>query len=681
MTNTATNKDASTDSIPIGNRASIIPSRPLAEFDSVGGRAFAARYNDGDGTADLIAILCDKGMMPRQETLSAMRSADHSSILRMIDAGPVAWSDGKRYFAVAYQRPMTSRMKQTIDEPHQPMGDDFVSAHFIKPLIGAMMELQRSGVVHHAIRPTNIFWRIGGTAVPQLGECMSVPAGYGQPALFEPLERAVASPMGRGVGYHADDCYAFGVTLACLLIGGNPMQGMDDAAIIRTKMERGSFTALVGNRRISPSHIEILRGLLADDRRQRWVGTDLEQWTSGRRQTPKNTDAGKRAARVFEFHGENFWQTRPLAASMAANVNEGAQIIENGSLDKWLRRAVNDETRATNLAGAQASLKQSGKTANYEEQLIARACIALDPPGPIRYRGLAMMPGGISTMLVDALMNNGPIQVLSEIINSQLVSLWVEMQQEIKTEMVPLGQQLERMKGLIEKTTLGNGIERVAYELNPGLHCLSPAVRNQYVTTGKYLLVALERVAASGDRPQEPMDRHIAAFLIVRERRGETMFEAMTAPPASPRRGLALLTLYADLQERYGPESLPHLATWLLPHLEPVLQRFLSSTMKEKLRGQIKEAAAKGNLGLLLRLVDDPRRVERDQQEFMAARMLYLNIMKEVAILEGRIANRDAVVRESGKPMAASISTFIAILMVFASVLHAVWRSVFQAYF
>lgn len=674
----ATNSASSGDTLVVGSRVEMLLSQPQPDLDSAGGRAYAARYKGIEGTADLVAIVCDKGLPARLEMVTALRGIDHPGILRLIDNGLVQWPhDNTRRYVFAYQRPLTGRMKQSIDEPHALMSEDFLSHYFIAPMIASLVEMQHVGLIHNAIRPTNIFWRPGGTAVPQLGDCLSAPAGYGQPALFEPLERAMSNPMGRGVGQHVDDCYAFGVTLAMLIIGSNPMQGMDDDAIIRAKIERGSFGAMIGNRRISPSHIEILRGLLADDARQRWSGTDLEQWTGGRRATPKNTDSGKRSARAFEFLGGEYWLTRPLAMAMAAHVSEAAQIIENSSLDKWLRRAMNDETRAGNLVDAQVSLKKSGKAANYEDQLVARACIALDPAAPIRYRGISVMPMGIASMLVDALSTGNNIQTLSEIISNQLVSFWVELQQDTKTELVPLGQQMERMKGFIEKTTLGNGIERVVYELNAGLHCLSPILRAQYVTSGKNMMAALERVAAAADRPTEPMDRHIAAFLVVRERRSEALFEAMTAPANTPRRGLALLTLYSDLQERHGPDALPHLAQWLMPLLEPAVQRYLGKNTKEKLREQVKDAVTRGNLVLLSALVNDPRRVERDQQEFMAARMLYLNIMKEIAILESRLANRDAVVRESGKPMAATISTFIAILLVFAAVLHAVWRAIF----
>jgi hypothetical protein len=231
------------------------------------------------------------------------------------------------------------------------------------------------------------------------------------------------------------------------------------------------------------------------------------------------------------------------------------------------------------------------------------------------------------------------------------------------------------MKSYIEKSSLGNGIERVAYELNPGLHCLSPILRSQYVTTPKFLLPALERIASSGERPPEPMDRHIAAFLVVRERRSEVLFEAMMAPATSPRRGIAYLTLYSEMQYRHGPDAAPAVAQWLMVYLDPAMQRFLGKSIKETLRDKMKEAASRGNLGMMLKLVDDPKKIERDQQEFMAARMLYLNIMKEIAYLENRLSNRDIVVRESGKPMAATISTFIAILLVFAAILRAVWNA------
>ncbi len=302
------------------------------------------------------------------------------------------------------------------------MNEDAFNHYFMTPLMHGLLELHRVGLVHNAIRPTNIFWRVGSATPPQLGECLSVPAGYGQPALFEPLERAMCTPTGRGPGQHVDDCYAFGVTMALMILGHNPLQGMDDNAIIQAKIDRGTFGALLSNQRISSNHIEILRGLLMDDARQRWSASDLEQSLSGRRLTPKNTDGGRRSARAYSFCGGEYWLVRPLATALSAHITEAVQAIETGSLDKWLRRALGDEDRANALDEAHKSLKLSGKTAHYEDQLVARICIALDPTALIRFRGLSVMPTGIADMLVETIVTSGSTQTLAEIISSQLVT-------------------------------------------------------------------------------------------------------------------------------------------------------------------------------------------------------------------------------------------------------------------
>jgi hypothetical protein len=555
------------------------------------------------------------------------------------------------------------------------MGEDAFNRHFLHPLVGVMVEFMRTGIVHGAIRPTNLFWRFGSTSPPQLGECLSAPAGMGQPVLFETIERGMTMPLGRGPGTHADDCYAFGVMVALFILGANPLKGFDDHAIVQAKMEQGTFNTLIGHHRLSPSNIELLRGLLSDDAHQRWTAADIEQWLGGRRLTPKSSDAGRRANRHFEFAGKEYWYVRTLAKAFAEHVPEAARVIENGMLDKWMRRSLGDEDLAGDVADAVASAKENGKSSNVEDQTVARTCCALDPEAPIRYRGIAVMPGGIAGMMAHAVATGGNVGVLADIISSQLVSFWVEMHKQTKAELVPLAQQFERLATTVEKSSYGSGIERALYELNLTLPCLSPILRAQCVTTPRAMLPALERVAASSARPSEPMDRHIAAFLVVRDRRSEALLGSMNSPEASPRRGIAMLSLYGEMQNRHGPESLPHFAQWLLPLLEPAIRRYFGKISRENIQRQVKEAAKRGDLGALARLVDNPQRLQHDEQEFVAARLLYLNILKEINMLEGRMASRDAVVQNIGKPLAATISGMIALFAVLFAVGRAIWTS------
>jgi hypothetical protein len=663
--------------VALGNKVEVLPGAPVHDVRFGGGPTFSARLK-GDTSSGLVAVICNSGLPVRSDLVTALRTADHPSLLKLVDSGIVAWpADNARYFAFAYARPAAPPMMQSLAETTTQMSEDAINHYFVTPITKALLELERVGVVHNGIRPTNIYWRIGSATVPQLGEFLSLPPGYGQPAMFEPIERGMSNPNGRGPGAHVDDCYAFGITLAMLINGSNPLQNMDDRAIVQAKAERGTFNTMMGNNRLSASHIELLRGLLADDPRQRWSAGDLEQWLNGRRLTPKSSDSGRRAARSFEFNGGEYWQVRPLANALPQNTAEAVRVVEDGSLDKWLRRALVDDSVAEKLSEAMASLKEGGRGLHYEDQLTAYTCIALDSVGPLRYRGLSVMPMGIANMLVDAANTGQNVQALSEIISSQMVTLWVDMQKEVKTEMVPLGQQFERMRMQIDKTSLGNGFERVLYEVNPQLPCLSPIIKSQYVTHPKALLPALEQVAKSGNRSREPMDRHIAAFLVVRDRRSELLFDAMSAPETSPRRGIALITLFTEMQSRHGPDHLPGLAQWLLPMLETSTRRYLGKVLRERTSAQLKEAAERGDLNALLRLVDDPRRITFDQQEFMAARMLYLNTMKEIAHLEGQLAHRDDVAHKVGRPLAATVSSLLAIIFVLLAILRVVWQNMF----
>jgi len=650
--------------LSLDGRIDIFPSKPLPELNGAGGASFASRFRN-DASQDLMAIICSRGLMPRIEQVSAMKNVDTSSVVRLRDGGVVHWPDqNTNYYALIYERPLAARYWQTLDETHPVMTEDNINHNFVIPIIKALLEFQRTGIVHGAIRPTNIFWRDGSTTSPQIGEGLSAPSGVGQSIIFETIERAMCQPVARGLGIHVDDCYAFGVTLAMVVLGCNPFQGMDDQAILHAKLERGTFNAMLGNRRISPSHIELLRGLLTDDVRQRWSAEDLEQWMTGRRLTPKNSDAGRRGSRHFDVGGKEFWQVRPLAAALAENVPEAVKLIENGSLEKWLTRSLGDEERAKSVSESVALLRERGKSAHYQDQLVARVCIALDPPSPIRYRGYAVMPTGIASALVDALITGNNLQLISEIVTAQFVTEWVNQQKDMKVDLVPLAQQLERMRTLLEKTQFGCGVERVVYELNPSIPCLSPMLANEFVLAPRFVLAALEKVAARGGHPVEPMDRHLSAYLIAREKRSESLFMAMGANESPVRRGLALLSLFGEMQYRYGPDSLPKLCGWLLPLVEPCFKRFLSKPFQEKVRRQAKEAVDKGSLSLLLKRIDDPDRVTGDEQDFLYARKMYFEVQREMAGIEEKLKNKDSVSREIGRPVSATIASIIALILI-----------------
>src|ERR1700737_3063030 len=99
--------------------------------------------------------------------------------------------------------------------------------------------------------------------------------------------RGMAMPPGRGIGSPADDLYALCATIAFLMFGKSAVAELSDEQLLAEKIGRGSYATLLGGARLAGPIIEVLRGLLADDPRERWAVQDLEMWLEGRRQVPR----------------------------------------------------------------------------------------------------------------------------------------------------------------------------------------------------------------------------------------------------------------------------------------------------------------------------------------------------------------------------------------------------------
>lgn len=646
--------------VSLAGRFEIQPGTPLPALDGPAGKAYAVRALR-DRRMDVFAIVSTSGVPARMDLLSGIRGVEHVALMRMVEWGMVDWPlDGLKRIVFILENPGGRRLMNSLNDTREQMTEEQITRAVIQPLASALRELSSRGIVHGDIRPTNIFLRDQGTAGVMLGECVSAVTSFGQAPLFLTIERSMAQPSGRGVGTTADDLYALGVTVLLLFLGRNPVRHLDDEAMLQAKLDRGTYPALVGTARLSLNLMEPLRGLLADDPKMRWTLNDLDLWLSGRRLSPKQPQVPRKAARPFEFSGAAYWHCRGLARVFARNPAAAVPVIENGDLDRWLRRSLGDEARAEAVATAVDSAG-ANKGGNFEERLVARVCIALDPPAPIRYKQKAVMIDGFGTAMAEAFARNEGYQALGEAISAQLPMFWVSMQNEFKAEYVPLSQTFDALRTLLERLGSGYGIERVLYELNPMQPCFSPMVRNHMVTSANELLTALEEVAGQPGRPREPIDRHVAAFLIARYRKLDERLIALTTPSGETlRRISAMVNVLAEVQKRYGPASLPNLCGWMIDLIGPAIDRFHSRAHRAKLRGEAARAAAEGNLLGLLKLIDDPAAIRKDEIEFARARREFQIAGREVEKLKREIANRTEIAESSGRQAAAVVSSVFA---------------------
>lgn len=653
--------------VVVGRNFKLNPAAPLPDFDSPSGPAFQVR--DLQEGRSCYAIVCHPTAVPRLAEAPALRRVEDPGLTKLLDFGPVAMpGERRRRMAMIFEQPGGPRLMREDGSGLPKLSEENIVRLFLLPMVAALRELTNRGLYSGAIRPTNIFWRDLSQSAVKLGEFLTAPPGAQQPLLFETLDRAMASPEGRGPGQPGCDLFALGTSLMVFWLGGNPLKGAADSQVLRARMERGSFNTLLGRNRPPALLVEPLRGLMNDDDGERWRLDDLEAWLEGRRQSPRQPKAVLRANRVLDLGGVQV--TSPAMLSMHLQRQRGValQLIDKMEIDRWLRRSVGSDELADRVDDAIRSAR-SGRLGSVEDRLLARAAIALNPSGPISYQDCALFPAGFGYALATRMMGGGELAPLAAILQLQLANYWTSIQSGPRAEFGAVLRGLDSVRGYVERKGLGHGIERVFYELNPGLPCLSPLVIDAYAGDATALLAALDVAAETADRAAEPIDRHIAAFLAARAPRvNDRLYAVLDGAPRDPKRLVAMATLLAEAQDLHGPRELPALGAWLGRKLEPAVERFRSRSLQDSVRKALAKACESGQLNQIVAAIDNPAVLARDEAAFEDACRQYALTEAEIAEQEDRVRKPERIAAGAGRQVAAAVSAILGTLLVAAVV-------------
>jgi hypothetical protein len=651
--------------VRLGERFEIYPDRPLSELRSANAAGFIALDRDRP-TASIFGLVCDAELPPRHEALVALHGLRAESLLVPHEWGVLEWpATGRSHFAIIFDRPTGGRVAQTMTQVIEPRHEDELIHHMLPPLVASLHEIFAAGLTHRAIRPTNLFYRDAAHRTLALGECVSAPPASQQPLACETIESGMASPAARGNGSPAEDLYALGATLIYLLFGRMPSAALSDEKLLAEKIGRGSYLALLAGERLNGAMVECLRGLLADDPRERWTIQDLAHWLEGRRLSPKQPVLVKRAARPFEFAGHQFFTARALAYAFARDPASAARALKAPDFEIWMQRSLCDDDRSKMVKAAMTEGHDIGLS-GHDERLVARVCIALDPAAPIRYKGFAAAIDGFGSALVAAFRGRGAVQQIAEAMAGRLPQFWFSCQAGLKPEHVPILKAFERLRLNLDDRRPGYGIERIVYEMNPQLHCLSPVLEADYVVEPQDVLPALERLSEKRTGDDFVVDRHLAAFIAARYRAaGNDWLDALNSSnPAQ--RTLGTLYLLARLQADKGPSSVPALAKRVARQLPAVIERFHNRARRSRLGAELPKLVSKGNFNDILTFIDNPGERARDMQGFQQALRDYAMIDRELDLLRLEAPKRPERAAELGARYAATTASFLAWLIALA---------------
>lgn len=639
----------------------------LAHLDKGPVKAYAA-IGSNNAPSNLFAMICEDHLTPRTTNITNYATIINPSITRLIAWGPVDWPPaGKQKFCLILENTIGMPLKRDDTKGGLGMRQEVAIPAFVRPLVNALSDLRDKDIVHGDIRLANIF--DGATPTLEraiLGECLSVPSSSQMPALYEPIDRAIASPTGRGRGKHTDDMYSFGVCLAVLLRSSDPLENMTDDQVIEAKLEEGSYSAITGKDRFTGHILELLRGLLHDDESERWTINEVNEWLDGRRLTPKQTLRQLKASRPMIFNNHKYFRPEILARDMLKHPAEARMVVENGELEQWIERALENKMMADHLKRALMFAEEGGTGSGYPERLATRVSIALHPKGPIRYKSINIMPEGIGTALTEAFINKRDLQTYVDFFMNYFITQWVDTQPRALPDAGNLVGLFDSARAYLRQKNMGGGLERCIYALNEDIPCLSEKVAEYYVRTPEELMRAFEKMADNPGRPAMFLDRHIIAFLGVKDRRNIDPYVVELNSDKPYLRILAEMKVLATLQKRFQLERFPGIAGWMIDNSDPIYARFHDRELREDIRKKAERLKDSGDLVKILSLFESPAVYQEDIVGFRRAMRKYNDLENENFELNRDLRDESQFGREFGRQVSAIVAGVLSGLILLA---------------
>lgn len=635
-------------------------------------KAYEARDNQNK-TRRYICFVCSNDLPPRRRILKTYQSVTHKCVPALAAHGFLKWGKerAEERYVLIFENIYGSRLMSDINVPIQSMSSDVLANTIIKPMCELLTSYHEKGLVHGAIRPTNLFEnQLDQGQSVAVNPCLAYPLGYDEHIIFEPIEIAMAEPDGKGEGHIKNDLYALGVTLAVLMVGHNPISGLSVNEIIEGKLRYGTFSLLLGQHRITGAINEVLRGLLVDNIDERWSLADLQKWCDGSRQTPRQTSPEPRAERSFEFMKKHYTSLRLLARDLAKHPYEAIKVIQDETLNKWIDRTITDAKTADRYRLATAHLAADSDDSDSMLAIVSRVVMALDPIGPIRYKGRSFMPDSMGQMVSALVREERGSDLFRAILGEELVPFWFTLVSEGAVDQNDILKSIKRCQEYLRKRAFGNGIERCLYYLNRDVQCLSPMFDKLYVYNAIGLIVALEIISKNDDRPKEPFDAHIGAYLTVHfAGSSEGDIQILGSPDLKDRYHSAL-TLLASIQNFSEMSNLKGLAQWMMSLMDPVIEAFHSRELRGAVRKDLEKISRQGDLVAMLKHVNNTNLMKEDVLGFSKAQLQFTKLEKEKKLLMMKVKHSEMGLAE-GRQVAAFVSFILSAvgLIVFLSMI------------
>ncbi len=624
-----------TDVILDNSKNVVIDStKRLPKLDWGGLSAYAATKTVlGEATA-CFALICDRALMPRFESVEPYIPLLNSGLRHLIEHGSAYWPPEKKecYIFIYEYHDATQLVTEDDNDTALGIKPAIVREKIVPFFIRLLQKLEEACLSHGSLCVSNIYTSEGGGEYEDIaaGDMLALPFGYAQPNVYKTIPVMMAGTTGRGEGRISDDIYAFGVSLALMLRSKPPLRGKSNEEMLLLKMKNGSYSTLLGAERFGTAFFELLRGVLHDDPQKRWSVEEISLWAENRSLTPKQFVRDKSAPRPLEFNGTKYEQVSYLAKDLVNNPPEVSSLVENGQLMHWLERSVADKNLTDCVQKAISYMSGNIKAIDRSYALVAAISNAMQPQNPLMYKELRFFPNAICSIMVECSVKGYDLNPILEVLRYGIVSSWCAFQINDHPDLSSEIKTIEKCLSELRNSRIGHGTERCIYMLSSHVPCLSPTFKNYYVSDTKRLITLADQLLEHKKIDfSNLMDRHIAAFIA---QHNPKMIEKTIFDLHAEKKGdyiLAILKIYAQGQLVHKIKKLPHLAAIFEKKIGPCYDIYHDKKLREDLKKRAKEAAKSGDLVKMVELFTEVKRLRRDRYKYLAANQEYINLESE----------------------------------------------------
>ena len=651
---------------------------PLPDFNCKNAKAYASADRKIEGK-ELVALVCEVGTLQRMEAIAPLINAPHPNIMQLISAGVVELSRlGEERFVILYEKPKGKKLSEILATATKRPSFEFICQNIINPIALAIQHLSETGLAHGSINCDNIYFQ----SVAILGSCAAEPCGFSQPFYYEPLERMQALPSGKGEGDNSQDYYALAVVILHVIYGINHFAGISEDALIQRIMKEGAFNALTRQKDMPEVFYDFFRGLLNPNSKERWGYKYMKAWLDGKRYNVMPAPPPQEAIRPFEFEGGSANTRREVAQMFFKNWKAVPEVLVSGQLANWVAISLrNKELNEYLLSITKGINSIIGKNDTTIDEQIMRIIVIFDQLGPVRIRKLSFQIDGISSLFAELMLAHSvaDMLLLIDFIELSMFSFVFEQKnkgnenkdkdEQVNVKYEILITRLEKLRGILRNHGFGFGAERVFYDLNPTVQCISPLVAGKYVANLPSLLKTLDGIASNLSRDKDPIDNHTAAFIASRINinHAVNLSGLETNKTLAKSDSLIALKLLAAAQRKSRIDSLPGLSHWLGLRILPLLDAIRSKTLKKKLLTMLEKSVKTGSLTRMADIFVESGYAFAEEMAFQQSVEKYKTNIREI-----NYYNRQDVIDAQSKRLGTNMAHRVAVVALVASFYFAI---------